>query len=82
MNGILDGLLSTTFAFGDARTHDGLAAVFHDGLHILEVDVDITGHSDDLGDASCSRGQHVVGLFEGLGELHVAILVAQFVGAD
>ena len=82
MNGVFDGFLSPVFTLCDTGTHNGLAAVFHHGLDILEVDVDITGNGDDFGDATCSSGQHVVGFLEGFGELHVAVLVAQLVGTD
>ena len=66
VDGILNGLLGTVLAFGDTRAHDGLAAVLHDSLHVLEVNVDITRDGDDFRDASCSRSQHVISLLKGL----------------
>ena len=82
VDGVLDGFLGAVLAFGDTGTHDSLTAVLHDGLHVLEVDVDISRDSDDFGDASCGGGQHVIGFLEGFGEFHVAVLVTQLVGAD
>ena len=82
VDGTAYGFLCTSFTFGDASAHNGFAAVFHHGSDIFEIDVDIARHSDDFRDATRCRCQHVVSLLEGFGKLHVAILVAELVGAD
>lgn len=72
----------SVFAVGVARSHDSLAAVTHDVIYILEIDVDVPCHRDDLRYAFRRYVQHVVGSLEGLGELHVAVLLTEFVIAD
>ena len=61
-------------------TPEWLAAHQDDpSVHVIEVDVHITWHGDDFGDAFCSRAKDIVGLCEGGRNAQVAVDVAQFV---
>ena len=77
MQGIVDGLRHTVFAFAESRRHDGHTAVFQNGADVTEVEVDDAVHGDDFSDASRSHAQSVVGLFEGAEHIEVGIDFAQ-----
>ena len=51
-----------------AYAHVGVARVLHNGLHVLEVQVDDTGQLDQVGDGLHALAQHVVGGGEGVGQ--------------
>ena len=68
----LDGVVSTVLALAGAGTHEGGAAVLHDGVDILEVDVDIGVDGDDFGNTLGGSKQDVVGHAESLREFEVA----------
>ena len=69
---VLDGFHGAVFAASGAGTHKGGAAVFHDGVDIAEVDVDLAAAGDDFGNAFGCGEEDVVGFAEGLVEVHVA----------
>ena len=71
----------TIVALTAAGTHEGGAALFHDGVDILEVDVDLGGDGDDFGDALGGGEKHIVGTVEGLIDVEVAKR-AEFVVVD
>src|SRR5699024_4202130 len=62
------GLLGLILAAGVAHAHVGVARVLHNGLHVLEVQVDDTGQLDQVGDGLHALAQHVVGSGEGVGQ--------------
>ena len=65
-HGLLGGDAGAVRAGGHGGAHHGLAGLAHHGAHVLEVDVHVAGHVDDLGDAADGVLQHVVGVGEGL----------------
>ena len=81
MYSLFHGAQSSIFALGVSRAHDGLSAVAHHVVDIFEVDVDVARHGDDLGYTFSGDLQHIVGLLEGVGELHVTIFLTEFVVA-
>ena len=44
------------------RAHHGLALLAHDGFHVVEVDVDMARHVDDLGNAGHRVVEHIIGV--------------------
>ena len=67
-----DSLEGTVLALAGASTHEGGAGVFHDGVDILEVDVDVGVVGDDFGDTLGGGEEDVVGHAEGLRHGEVA----------
>jgi hypothetical protein len=63
---LLGGDAGAVRAAGHRGAHHGLAGLAHHGAHVLEVDVHMAGHVDDLGNAAHGVFQHVVGVGEGL----------------
>ena len=47
------------------RAHHGFAGLTHHRAHVFKVDVDMTGHIDDFGNAADRVFQHVVGVRKG-----------------
>ncbi len=64
------------------RSHDGHTRVGHHSADVLKVNVHVTFHSDDLGNAFGGNGQDVVRLVECLAQFQVAVHLAQLVVAD
>ena len=83
-----DGLLGrrdrTPLAGGRANTHESAAGTLHDGLDVVEVDVDETGGGDELGDALDTLKKNLVGLLEGVndGDVLVGDLQEAVIGDD
>ena len=59
-NSLLHGLRGPVFAAPDARAHQGHAHFSHDGLHVVEVNVDVALLYYKVGDALYCVEQHVV----------------------
>ena len=72
-----DGLLGrgegAVLAGGGADAHEGAAGVLHDGLDVVEVNVDEAGSGDELGDALNTLEEDLVGLLEGVDDGDVAV---------
>ena len=81
MYSLFHSAYSSIFAFCVARTHYSLTAITHDGVDILEVDVDVACHRDDFSYTFSSGFEHVVSLLESLSQFHVAILITELVVA-
>ena len=54
-------MLQTAFTTGNASWHDGNTSILEDLLHITEVEVDITFHSNHLSYALGSYRQNIIG---------------------
>ena len=63
---LLGGDAGAVRAAGHRGAHHGLAGLAHHGAHVLEVDVHMAGHVDDLGNAADRVFQHIVGVGKGL----------------
>ena len=63
--GFGDGFGGTSLAGSTAGSHDGTAAVAHDGVDIVHVDVDGPGQGDDLGNAFGCCAQDLVSIGKG-----------------
>ena len=72
-NGRLRRLDRPVLAGHDAGAHHRHAHARHDRLHVGEVEVDETGHEDEIRDALNGLPQHVVGRRERLGQRRRAI---------
>ena len=72
----------TTFAFTVTGTHDSNTTVFQYRLHIIEVKVDDTAHSDDFSDTLGSDKQGVVCLRKSTDNGKVRIDLAQLFVVD
>ena len=82
MKRALDGFAQTALALTVTGTHDGHAAVFEYGAHVVEVEVDDASAGNDFGDALGSHAQRVVGLSEGVEHRQVCIYLAQTLIVD
>ena len=67
---IVEHFLHAVLALSDGDTEEGFAAVFHDGLHVVEIDVLAVGDSDDFGHA-------LDGVFEDVIHLTVRLVDGQ-----
>ena len=67
-----DGLDGTVLALAGACAHESGTGVFHDGVNILEVDIDASATSDDFGDTFGGGEEDIVGKTEGFGDVEVA----------
>src|SRR5690606_13413635 len=70
--GIVDGAFGSLegagFACGFAHAHQGGAHAAHDGADIGKVEVDQTGHDDQVGDPAHAGIEHVIGHAKGVRE--------------
>src|SRR5690606_23769674 len=60
-NGLLGRFTCTVGTRRHRRSHHGLTRLTHNGLHVFEVNVDVTFHVDDFGNTCASVVQHIVG---------------------
>ena len=83
-DGLLGGRDRAPLTRGRADTHECAACALHDGLDVVEVDVDETGGRDELGDALDALKKNLVGLLEGVndGDVLVGDLQEAVVGDD
>ena len=83
-DGLLGGFRRAVRAAAAADTHMGAARVLHDALDVGEVEVDIAGHLDGVGNALDALPQHFVRFAERVahGEGFVAEQFQSFVGND
>ena len=72
-NGLLGGGQRTPLPRGRADAHEGAAGVLHDGLDVVEVDVDQTRGGDELGDALDTLEENLIGLLEGVDDADAAV---------
>ena len=80
--GILDGHAHAVVSLAVAGTHDGHAAVFQYGFHIVEVEVDLSVQGNDFGNALGGYREGVVGFVESIVYGEFAIYFAQFFVVD
>ena len=73
----LDSFAQSALALAVTGTHDGHAAVFEHGAHVVEDEVDDASAGNDFGDALGSHAQRVVDLFPGVEHRQVCIYFAQ-----
>ncbi len=71
-----------SFAACLSASHDGYAAVFHDGFDIVHVYVHRTGQRDDFRNALGGGAQHFVCMGESLLQREVAVQFPQFIVAN
>ena len=83
-DGLLGGRDRAPLTGGRADTHERAAGALHDGLDVVEVDVDETGGRDELGNALDTLKKNLVGLLEGVndGDVLVGDLQEAVVGDD
>ena len=67
------------FAAAVTCAHDGYSAVFQHHAHVVEVEVYLAVHGDDVRDAFGGHQHDVVGAVVGVFKAHVAVYLAQFV---
>ena len=60
------------------RAHHGLALLAHDGFHVVEVDVDVARHVDDLGNAGHRVVEHIIGVLHPFQHAFVFVDLFQF----
>ena len=82
VEGILDGVLHTTFALAVASTHDSHTTILEHGLNVVEVKVDESVDGDNLSDTLCCHAKGVVGLAECLEHREVAVDLTQTLVVD
>jgi len=83
-DGLLGGRDRAPLTGGRADTHERAAGALHDGLDVVEVDVDETGGRDELGNALDTLKKNLVGLLEGVndGDVLVGDLQEAVIGDD
>ena len=67
-----DSLDGAVLALARAGAHEGGARVFHDGIDILEVDIDAAATGDDFGNTLGSGEKDIVGEAKSFGDIEVA----------
>ena len=80
--GFLYGIVYAVVPGAAAASHQGHPAVFHHGLHIGEVHIDIPRLLDDLYDAAYCRGKDFVGFRECFLHEQVAVVFVEFLVVD
>ena len=80
--GVLDSHAYAVVSFAVSCTHDGYAAVFQYGFHIVEVEVDLAVQGDDFGNTLGGNRKGVVGFVESVVYGEFAIYFAQFLVVD
>ena len=76
-----DGVDGAVLTLAGAGAHEGGAGVFHDGVDILEVDVNIATAGDDFGNTLGGREKDIIGEAESFGDVEVT-KSAEFVVVD
>ena len=79
---LLDCLDGTVITFRDGGTHDRNTGILYGGLHVFEIDVDVSRHGDDLRDAFRRGGENVISVRECFGKVEVAEHFTEFLVAD
>src|SRR5690606_18178539 len=62
-----------------SRTHYRRASIVHDGTHVLEVNVNVTGKRNDLGNAFRCCSQHIISLRKCFPDWQVSVNLTKFI---
>ena len=75
MDRFLGGVDGSVVAGAVAQRHERVSAAAHDLLDVVEVEVDLAGDGEHVGDAAHGLAEDVVGAVEGLGDREAAVVL-------